>query len=163
MTFLQTLGPNGTVIIVVSWKAGSREGPPGSLGVFILFRPLGRKGCPKGAFLKTMKIENGTKNKFFRIFRHWDPLKTLPGSGFEKTWKYMKNIWKSMFWWSKAINTYWKTSTFLDFLSFTKTIKKTKGTSQVMFWFPKWRHVLPRFDVSSDFWSFGAMPTKTLF
>ena len=58
---------------------------------------LGRKGRPKGAFLKTMKIENGTKNQLFLKVRRWDPLKTVPGSGFEKRLKmYEKTIGKSM-------------------------------------------------------------------
>ena len=44
-----------------------------------------------------MKIENGTKIKLFKKVRRWDPLKTFPGSGFQKTWKsYEKNIGKSM-------------------------------------------------------------------
>ena len=29
-------------------------------------------------------IENATKNQLFINVRHWDPLKTVPGSGFEK-------------------------------------------------------------------------------
>ena len=44
-----------------------------------------------------MKIENGTKNQLHIIGRRWDPLKTVPGSGFEKTLKiYEKTIGKSM-------------------------------------------------------------------
>ena len=95
--FFKTLGPNGTRITVVSWKAGSRKRrshPFGGLGFWSL---LGRKGRPKGAFLKTMKIEHGTKNQLFRTVWCWDPLKTVPGSGFEKTWKiHEKTIGKSM-------------------------------------------------------------------
>ena len=57
----------------------------------------GRKWCPKGAFLKTMKIENGTQIKLFMKVQHLDPLKTVPGSGFEKTLKIdEKTIGKSM-------------------------------------------------------------------
>jgi hypothetical protein len=34
-----------------------------------------------------MKIGNGTKKQLFIIGRRLDPLKTVPGSGFEKTLK----------------------------------------------------------------------------
>jgi hypothetical protein len=44
-----------------------------------------RKGGQKGAFLEIPKIENGTKIQLFSKDRHRDPLKTVPGSGFEKT------------------------------------------------------------------------------
>ena len=44
-----------------------------------------------------MKIENGTNNQLFRKNQHLDPLKTVLGSGFEKTWKiYEKTIGNSM-------------------------------------------------------------------
>ena len=95
--FLKTLGPNGTRITVVSWKAGSRKGRSPYFGGLGFGRLLGRKGRPKGAFLKTMKIENGTKKQFVRKVRRWDPLKTVSGSGFEKTWKIdEKTIGKSI-------------------------------------------------------------------
>ena len=48
---------------------------------------LGRKLSPKGAFWKKMKIGNGTQNQLFIIGRRWDTLKTVTGSGFEKTLK----------------------------------------------------------------------------
>ena len=58
---------------------------------------VGRKGRPKDAFWKTMKIENDTQNQLFIIGRRLDPLKTVSGSGFEKTLKiYEKTIGKSM-------------------------------------------------------------------
>jgi hypothetical protein len=50
--------------------------------------PAWAKSLPKGAFLKTMKIEHGTKNQLFRKVRRWDPLKTVPWSGLEKTLKF---------------------------------------------------------------------------
>ena len=53
----------------------------------LLWSLCSRKWCPKGTFLKSPKIENGTKIKFFNKDRHQDPLKTVPGSGFEKTMK----------------------------------------------------------------------------
>ena len=87
MMFLKALGTNGTRITVVSWKAGSRNGRSPYFGGLGFWRLLGRKGHPKGAFLKNMKIENGTQNQLFRTVRRWDPLKTDPGSGFEKTRK----------------------------------------------------------------------------
>ena len=77
---------------MVSWKSGSREGPPRSLGALLLFRLLWRKGGPKVAFLKTLKIENGTPKHFFRKVRHWDPLRTVLGSGFKKHEKTMKTL-----------------------------------------------------------------------
>jgi hypothetical protein len=44
-----------------------------------------------------MKIEDGTKIQLFIIGRRWDPLKTVPGSCFEKTLKIdEKTIGKSM-------------------------------------------------------------------
>ena len=46
-----------------------------------------RNDCPKGAFLKIPKILKGTKTQLFVKVRHWDPLKTFPGSGVEKTMK----------------------------------------------------------------------------
>jgi hypothetical protein len=59
--------------------------------------PAWPKRSSKDAYLKTMKIENGTKNQLFIIGRRLDPLKTVPGSGFEKTLKiYEKTIGKSM-------------------------------------------------------------------
>ena len=95
--FLKTLGPSGTRITVVSWKAGSRKGWPPPLGAVHFWCHLGRKWSPKGAFLKTMKIENDTKNQLFWKVRRWDPLKTIPGSGFGKTLKIdEKTIGKSM-------------------------------------------------------------------
>ena len=95
--FLKTLGPNGTRITMVSWKAGSRQGRSPYFEVLGFWRLLGQKGRPKGAFLKIMKIGNGTQIQLFRKVRRWDPLKTVPRSGFEKTWKIdEKTIGKSI-------------------------------------------------------------------
>jgi hypothetical protein len=44
-----------------------------------------RKCRPNGAFLELPKIANGTKIQLFSKDRHRDPLKTVPGSGFEET------------------------------------------------------------------------------
>ena len=97
MMFLKTLGPKGTGITVVSWKAGSRQGRSPYFEVLGFWRLLGQKGRPKGAFMKIMKIGNGTQIQLFRKVRRWDPLKTFPRSGFENTWKiYEKTIGKQM-------------------------------------------------------------------
>jgi hypothetical protein len=50
-------------------------------------RQFARTWPPKGAFLEIPKIGNGTKIDQWRQDRHWDPLKTLSGSGFVKTRK----------------------------------------------------------------------------
>ena len=159
--FLKTLGPNGMRITVVSWKAGSRKGRSPYFGGLGFWRLLGRKGRPKGAFLKTIKIENGTKKQLFRKVRRWDPLKTVPGSCFEKTWKiYEKKIGKSMvFDGPKPLESIEKQTLFL-ILGHSKKHEKTipKGTSKVMFFGSKWRHGPPRFDLSFVFWRFAAMP-----
>ena len=89
MLLLKTLGPNGTVIIMVSWKAGSRQGGPAreTLGLFGAF--VAENGVQKVPF-ENPEIKNGTEIKLFIKVQHLDPLKTLPGSGFENTWKSMK-------------------------------------------------------------------------
>ena len=132
--FLKTLGPNGKVITMVSWKAGSREVQPGRLGALLLFRLLRRKGDPKDAFLKTMKIENGSNDQLFIKVRHLDPSKMVQRSGFPPKMKSGRNI--NGFWWAKTIGNYWKTDNFLDFWSCTKIFKKRcqMGDSKVMFW-----------------------------
>ena len=138
MTLKKTPGPNGPVITMVSWKAGSVEVRPGSLGILSsFFRPLGRKG----AFLKTMKIENGTPKQLFIKVRHWDPLKTGPRSGFEKTWKINENAFgKSMFFdGPKPLKSIDKQTLFLILGHSHKWWKAIpKGTSKVMFLFQNW-------------------------
>ena len=68
MTFEKTLGPNGTVITKVSWAAGSLQGAVQWEAAGVFLRLHLRKGAPKGASLKTMKIENGTENQLFIKF-----------------------------------------------------------------------------------------------
>ena len=85
MLFLKTLGPNGTRITVVSWKAGSRQGRSPYFEVLGFWRLLGQKGGSKDPFLKIMKIRNGTQTQLFRKVRRWDPLKTVPRKFDEKT------------------------------------------------------------------------------
>ena len=63
---------------------------PGTVGVLsrkLFFRPFTRKCIPRGAFLKIPTIENGTQINLFIKVQHLDPLKTVPVSGFETTWK----------------------------------------------------------------------------
>ena len=110
-----------------------------------------------------MKIWNGTKIQLFRKVRCWDPLKTILGSGFEKTWKnHEKTIGKSMvFDCPKPLRSI-ENKYFPWFLVIPKNNAKTmpKGTSKGMFFVPKWRHGPPRFDLSSDLCRFGVMPTN---
>ena len=160
--FLKTLGPNGTRITVVSWKAGSRQGRSPYFEVLGFWRLLGQKGRPKGAFLKIMKIGNGTQTQLFRKVRRWDPLKTIPRSGFEKTWKFNeKTIRKSMLLDGPRPLKSIENKHFSLFLFIHPNNEKTmpKGTSKVLFFVPKWRHGPPSSDLLSDFWRFGAMPT----
>jgi hypothetical protein len=111
-------------------------------------RLLGQKVRPKGAFLKILKIENGTQNETFMKVWHWDPLKTILGSQrflmvFDGP-KPLKSIEKHIFSFILVIPQ-----------SYEKTMPK--GISKVMFLGPKWRHGLPRFDLSFDFGRFGVM------
>ena len=104
--FLKTLGPNGTVITMVSWKAGSRTKRQPAFFLLLPWRPSTRKWCPKGAFLKIMKIENGTKIQLFIKVQHLDPLKTVLGSGFEKTLKTTKKLSGNQ--WFLMVQNNWK-------------------------------------------------------
>ena len=83
MTFQKILGPNGTEIIMVLEKAGLRQGAFWYETGGGFWRLLVRKGCPKGSFLKIMKIKHVTKINLFPKDRHLDPLETIPGSGLE--------------------------------------------------------------------------------
>ena len=85
------LGPNGTIIRMVSRNAGWLEGSPGRWDYFFFFRLLWRKGVPKGAFLKIQKIENGTPKQLFIKVRHWDPSGTLLKRSRGAVSKNMKN------------------------------------------------------------------------
>ena len=60
--------------------------------------PFERKRFPKCAFWEIQKIVNGTKIQLFIKVQHAPPLKTVPGSGLEKTWKVDENtIRKTIF------------------------------------------------------------------
>ena len=78
MTFEKPLGPNGTVITLVSCKAGSLEGQAGRWDYFFFFVCLGEKVVQRVSFKKIQKIENNTQNQLFVYVRHWDPLRTVP-------------------------------------------------------------------------------------
>jgi hypothetical protein len=83
-----------------------------------------RKGGQKGAFLEIPKIGNGTKIQLFGEDRDGDPLKTVPGSGFEKTWKTMKfGSGNERF---LMAQIYWKCRTVIDFMVFGHSQKKWK-------------------------------------
>ena len=86
----KSASPNGTVLIVYSCKAGSRQGRSLEFGVIGFGWPAWRKCCPGGAFLKIQKIVKGTQSQLFIKSWHWDPVKTFPRSGLEK------NIRKTM-------------------------------------------------------------------
>ena len=82
---------------MVSWKAGSRQGRPARDTLRLFGASVAENGVQKVPFWKWMKIENGTKIKLFVKVQHLDRLKTVPGSGFEQTWKFdAKSIAKSM-------------------------------------------------------------------
>ena len=72
----------------VKSRVAARSGPVWNSRCFL--ETFVWKGSPKGAFLETLKIENGINIQLFIKIRHGDPLKTVPGSGFEKTFKTMK-------------------------------------------------------------------------
>ena len=123
----------GTVNTLVLGTAGPRQEAVRWEAGGVLGRLLGRKYDPKGVFLKTMKIENGTHKQVFITVRHRDPLKTVPGSSFEKN--NAKTIGKSIgFDGPKPLKSIEKHKRFLIFRSFTKMITKMmpKGTSKVM-------------------------------
>ena len=155
--FWKKLGPNGTRITVDSWKAGSRKGRSEQFGGLCFWRLLGRKGHPKDAFLKTMKIENCTKNKLFIIGRRLDPLKTVSKSGLEKTLKvYEKTIGKSMvFDGPKPLKIIEKQTLFLTLSHSKKNNEKSmpKWLPKVMKTGPKWSPGAPRIDLFFVFWS----------
>ena len=92
MKFSKTLGPNGTVITMISWTIGSWQGWAPDRWLIGFGHLCSRKWSPKGVFLKFQKIVK---------VRHWEPLKTVAGNGFEKHDKSMKTIlenqWLLMF------------------------------------------------------------------
>jgi len=105
-----------------------------------------------------MKIEDGTKIQLFIIGRRWDPLKTVPGSCFEKTLKiYEKTIGKSMVLYGlKPLKSIEKQTLFLT-LGHSKNNEKSmpKWLPKVMKNRAKWSPGAPRIDlffVFIDFW-----------
>ena len=130
---------------MVSWKAGSRQGGVWWETGVVLGRLLGRKGSPKGAFLKNMKIENGTKQVVITV-RHWDPLKTVLGSGFENTWNIDEKLnGKSMVFDDQNHWQVLKNKHFSWFSVIHKNNETTmpKGTSKVMFGYQNCDMVFP--------------------
>ena len=102
----KTRGPNGTVITIVSWKAGSREVMPRSTGELFSFRLFGRKGGPKSPFLKPWESKMAQTKQLFITSWHWAPLKTVLWSGFEYTWKINENILETQ--WFLKVSNHWK-------------------------------------------------------
>jgi hypothetical protein len=105
-----------------------------------------------------MKIGNGIKIQLFRKVRCWDPLKTVPGSGFEKTLKiHEKTIGKSMVFDDlKPLKSIEKQTLFLT-LGHSKNNEKSmpKWLPKVMKNDPKWSPGAPRIDlflVFIDLW-----------
>ena len=84
-TFWKPVSPNGTVITMVSWKAGSRQGRPAQESITAKFRICGRTWCPKGAFLKIPKTEKGTPKQTFYKRSALGPSKNGPHPG--AVWK----------------------------------------------------------------------------
>ena len=81
MTFWKPLGPNGTIIIMVSWKAGARTNRT-ILCLFSAFwRHLGVLGCHFGAHW----ISKGSQDRSFfeQTWKNWE--KGGPRNGFETT------------------------------------------------------------------------------
>ena len=96
---------------------------------------FGRKGNPKLVFLEIPKIENGTQIQPFSKDRHQGPLKTVPGSGFEKPMKTRSGM--IGFIWSKTIKNIKEWSLFLILGHSQKLWKNdAKGDpkSHVFFW-----------------------------
>ena len=52
---------------------------------FPFYASLREDGGPKAAFLEILKIDNGIKTDPWKQDRRQEPLKTVAGSGFEKT------------------------------------------------------------------------------
>ena len=63
-------GPNSTVITMLSWRAGLLQGWVPDRWLICFGHLSSRRWSPKGAFWKTMKIENGTPNKLFIYFKY---------------------------------------------------------------------------------------------
>ena len=128
--FLKTLGPNGTRITVVSWKAGSRQGRSPYFEVLQFLAPAWAKRSSKGCLFENHENRKWHPNPTFQKSSALGPSKNGPQ---ERFWKNMKNRWKNDrningFGWSKTIEKYWKTNTFLDFRSFKKRWQNdTKG------------------------------------
>ena len=93
-------------------RVDSRTVRPGKARTF--WDHFARKCWSNGRFLDFLKIGNGSKINPCRQDRHRDPLKTVPGSGFEKTWKNNEiSIENERFLMAKI---YWKCRTVIDFM-----------------------------------------------
>ena len=93
---LKAVGPNGTEITMVSWKAGSRQwrSPGESVPRKVNF--WAENVVQKVPFWKSRKSKIAPKSYLsMELVRRWDPFKAVSGSGFEKSWKNNELlIWK---------------------------------------------------------------------
>ena len=110
MIFKKTLGPNGTVTTMVSWKAGSREVLPRSLGGLLFCSTAWPKRWSKGCLFEKNENRKWYPRPTFYKSSALGPSKNDPG---ERFWKNMKKSWKNYrkingFWLSKTIEKYWK-------------------------------------------------------
>ena len=95
-------------------------------GTSFFYRPLGRMGGSKGAFLENPENRKRHQKHSFRNSSALGPFK----NGLRKRfWTNIKNQWKNdwkinVSWWPKPLKAIWKQTLFLDFGHFQKLIKK---------------------------------------
>ena len=124
-------------------------------------------GCLGETVVQRVPFENHKNKEWYPkpAFCNSSALGPSKNEPWERFWNNMKNQWKNnrkinVFWWSKTIEKYLNTNSFLKFWSSTKTMKKLCQTRphKSCFLVKKWRHGPPMFDLSSAFWRFGVMP-----
>ena len=144
MTFKKTVGPNGTVITMDLWKAGSQEVLSRSLGGFVSTAWAKRlsKGClfenhenRTWHLKKQIVSKNGAVSKNTKINETLSEIQCL--LKVQNHWKTLKQ--KHFSWFSIIQKNYAK--------------RDRSGTLKV-------RHGPPMFDLSSDFWCF-VMPSRS--
>ena len=116
--------PNGTVITMVSLKAGSRKGRVPEFGLIVFGTFLG-EDCVQRCLSENPENRKWHLNPTFHKSSALGSSKNCPR---ERFWKNIKNLWKNNrkingCWWSETIENYWKTNTFLVSWSFKKTMK----------------------------------------
>ena len=104
--------PNGTVIIIVSWKAGSA--------------PRTRLAGKRSWFWMNFWSKRWSKgwlfgNQTFKTNRDWNPLKLTLGAVLKKHENRLNNYRGiNGFWWSKTIEQYWKKQTLFLILGYSR-------------------------------------------